>query len=139
MEDVRQLSSRMAILERQAEVLRSNIEMLQGHIRELLVAKETVGNIKDAKAGQEILISLGGGASTYGKLTENDRILVNIGSDIAVKRDVEGAIKLIDRRIDEVKELLERTSSSYSEVSNAMAQLEQKGRQLMQQQQSQKK
>ncbi|HOP08912.1 MAG TPA: prefoldin subunit alpha [Candidatus Methanofastidiosa archaeon] len=138
MEDVRQLSNRMAILERQADVLRSNIEMLQGHIRELLVAKETIGSIKDAEKDQDVLIPLGGGASAYGKLTQNDKILINIGVDIVVKRDIDGAISIIDKRIDEAKTLLERTSSSYGEVTNAMAQLEQRGRQLMEQQSAKK-
>jgi len=138
MEDVRQLSSRIAMLERQAEVLRQNMEMLQAHLRELMLSKETVESIKEAKEEQEILIPLGGGANTYGKLIDNKNILINIGSNIAVKKDVEGAIKLIEKRIDESKDLMNKTSVSYSEVSKTMAELEQKGRQMMQQQSAKK-
>ncbi|MBN1785579.1 MAG: prefoldin subunit alpha [Candidatus Methanofastidiosa archaeon] len=138
MDDIRQISTRLAMLERQAESLRMNLEMLQGHIRELMVARDTVKSIKDAKEGQEVLFPVGGGSYTFGKITDNSSVIINIGSDVAAKQGIDKAITMLEGRIEEMKGLLNKTSSSYSEVANAMAELEDKGRQLVEKQ-SQKK
>lgn len=138
MEDIRQISNRIAMLERQAESLKMNVNMLQTHIKELMVAKETIENIQKSEDGQEVLFPIGGGGFTYGKLTDNKNVIINIGSNVVVKHNIENASALMDTRLSEMKELLNKTSSSYSEVTNAMANLEKQGRDLVQQQQQNK-
>jgi len=138
MEDIREISNRIAMLERQAESLKMNINMLQSHIKELMVAKETIENIQKSDEGQEVLFPLGGGSFTYGKLTDNKNVIINIGANVVVKHNIENASALMDSRLTEMKELLNKTSSSYSEITNAMANLEQKGREIVQNQQQKK-
>ena len=136
-EDLRQISSQMAMLERQAEALKQNLDYLRSHLNDLLVAKETISSIKTAQSDQQMLFPIGGGCYAFGTLTDMEKVIVNIGSDIAVKENIDKSLELMDKRINEARELVNQTSSSYSEVQQRMQALDQRGRQLMQQAQQQ--
>jgi len=136
-EDLRQISSQMAMLERQGEALKQNLDYLRSHLNDLLVAKETISSIKKAQPDQQMLFPIGGGCYAFGKLTDMEKVIVNIGSDVAVKEDIDKSLELMDKRINEARELVNQTSSSYSEVQQRMQELDQRGRQLMQQAQQQ--
>jgi prefoldin alpha subunit len=127
----------MAMLERQGEALKQNLDYLRSHLNDLLVAKETISSIKKAHPDQQMLFPIGGGCYAFGTLTDMEKVIVNIGSDVAVKEDIDKSLELMDKRINEARELVNQTSSSYSEVQQRMQELDQRGRQLMQQAQQQ--
>ncbi|MHC1609926.1 MAG: prefoldin subunit alpha [Candidatus Methanofastidiosia archaeon] len=138
MEDITQLSTQMAMLERQIEALNQNMKMMQSHLHELLVTKETLTNIKDAKTGQEVLFPIGGGCFAFGKIVQSNQVIVNIGSNIAVKESTDKGIVSVESRIEDIKKLMAQTSASYSEVKKRMEELDARGHKMMQQQEKPK-
>ncbi|MCC7569130.1 MAG: prefoldin subunit alpha [Candidatus Methanofastidiosa archaeon] len=132
MEDVRQLSAQMALLERQGEALRQNIELLQAHLRELLVSKETIGNLRDAPDGQEFLCPIGGGCYVFANVSDHDKVIVNLGSNIAMDAEPDRALSVIDKRIEETNTLLSESSKAFSDVQQRMQDLDARGREIMQ-------
>lgn len=132
MENVQQLSAQMALIERQGEALKQNIEMLQAHLRELMVAKETIANIKDASEGQQVLFPIGGGCYVFASVEDKDKLIVSIGSNIARDASPEKALSVMEKRIEDTNKLLGDSSSAYRNLQMRMQELDQKGREIMQ-------
>ncbi len=132
MEDVQQLSAQMAFIERQGEALKQNIEMLQAHLRELLVSKETIASLKDAADGQQVLFPIGGGCYVFASVEDKEKLIVSIGSNIARDATPEKALSVMDKRIEDTNKLLGDSTKAYRNLQMRMQELDQRGRELMQ-------
>lgn len=132
MEDVQQLSAQMALIERQGEALKQNIEMLQSHLRELMVAKETIVNIKDAADGQQVLFPIGGGCYVFASVEQKDNLIVSIGSNVARDASPEKALSVMEKRIEDTNKLLGDSTNAYRSLQARMQELDQRGREIMQ-------
>ncbi|MHC1604574.1 MAG: prefoldin subunit alpha [Candidatus Methanofastidiosia archaeon] len=131
MDDVKQISGQIAIFERQAEILKRNIEMMQIHLQEILVARETIDGLKSAADDQEVLFPIGAGCYLFGKLTKNDEVIVNLGSNISAKEERKKGIASLDKRTEDIKKLISQTSTSFLEISKKIEELDQKGRDIL--------
>jgi prefoldin alpha subunit len=138
MDDIQQLSAQMALIERQGEALKQNIEMLQAHLRELLVAKETIASIKDAADGQQVLFPIGGGCYVFASVEDKEKLIVSIGSNIARDAPPEKALEVMEKRIEDTNKLLGDSTKAYRNLQMRMQDLDQRGRDLMQKSSAQK-
>ena len=138
MDDIQQLSAQMALIERQGEALKQNIEMLQAHLRELLVAKETIASIKDAADGQQVLFPIGGGCYVFASVEDKEKLIVSIGSNIARDGPPEKALEVMKKRIEDTNKLLGDSTKAYRNLQMRMQDLDQRGRDLMQKSSAQK-
>lgn len=132
MEDVQQLSAQMAFIERQGEALKQNIEMLQSHLRELLVSKDTIASLKDAVDGQQVLFPIGGGCYVFASVQDKEKLIVSIGSNIARDATPEKALSVMEKRIEDTNKLLGDSTKAYRNLQMRMQELDQRGREIMQ-------
>ncbi len=138
MEDVQQLSAQMAFIERQGDALKQNIEMLQSHLHELLVSKETITSLKDAEDGQQVLFPIGGGCYVFASVEDKEKLIVSIGSSIARDATPEKALLVIEKRIEDTNKLLGDSTKAYRNLQMRMQELDKRGREMMQKTDGQK-
>lgn len=82
--------------------LRSRYQIVIASINDLQVSKSALEEISKAGEGVELFLDIGGGV--YGKavLKDTSKLLVNAGSGILIEKSFEEAIKLIDKRLNEL-------------------------------------
>jgi prefoldin alpha subunit len=78
--------------------------LLENRRVELLLIK---ASLEDLKEGSDLLIPLGVGIYAKAKLSDANEFLVNVGSNVIVKKSLDEVKEMIDKEIKEIEKLLE--------------------------------
>jgi len=129
------------------EQMRSQIEMLQDHkgmIEDLLEehneAKKTMKKYQEKEEGTEIMVPIGADSYVHSKITNNNQVLIGLGSDLSAERDIDDALEVVERKKDKIKENKKEVENQIEELTQNAQELEQELRkeyQELQQQQQQ--
>ena len=82
----------------------NQVALLENRRVELLLIKSS---LEDLKEGSDLLIPIGAGIYAKAKLTDADEFLVNVGSNVIVKKSINEVKEMIDKEIEEIEKLLE--------------------------------
>ena len=96
------------LLVQQYQQLQQNIQTLEKHVYDMNNLKENLDTISKTQINKETLIPLGSGIFLKGELKDNKNVIMNVGSDVFVEKNVEEAIKTVDKQFNEVNNLLEQ-------------------------------
>lgn len=115
--ELRRAAANLEIVRGQMEALARQAETLQAALEDVLRARETLARTNEAGAGAELLVPIGANSFVVGQLKDADRVIVGIGSDVAIEQPVPAAIERLESRARAIEEA-ERT------LAERMAQLE---------------
>ncbi len=107
-QDLEVAVARLEALRSQAENLARQSEVLRLTLEEYARAQETMRRYKDTGDGADMLVPVGGSSFLYAKVSDPDRALVNIGSDVVLEDDIDTSIERLQRRIDHLGEASEQ-------------------------------
>jgi prefoldin alpha subunit len=90
-------------------ILREQQEMFQGQLEILNVSRSNIVNTKNTleslKEGvnvdDEILVPVGGLANIRATIKDPEKVLLAITQDVVVEKDLDGAIEILEKRIEE--------------------------------------
>ena len=82
----------------------NQIALLENRRIELMLIK---ASLEDLNEGSELLIPLGAGIYAKAKLEDSKEFLVNVGSNVIVKKSEDEVKEMIDKEIKEIEKLLE--------------------------------
>jgi len=121
------------LLTKNMESLKEQFDVIQREFMEMRSATDSIEEIKKLGSKNEVLIPLGGGCYGKGKITENDSILVGIGSNLFLDEESSSAKKTItergkelDKVSDEVKERMERVATELNKIGTQIQELSKK-------------
>ncbi|MEM4245165.1 MAG: prefoldin subunit alpha [Candidatus Nanoarchaeia archaeon] len=97
----------LQILNQQIRQLQQHIANLENQVMELEVLEDNLEEIKKVKEGGEILVSLGAGIFAKANLKDNKKVIMNVGANTMVKKEIDEAKKIVKDQIDQVKDLIE--------------------------------
>jgi prefoldin alpha subunit len=104
----------------QAEVFSRQLEMIEQKRIESLAAIETMKALS-ADHDSPALLALGGGTMVRVKVTDPERILVNIGADVVVQRTNGEAITFLQEKITEMEAMEKRVAATIDQLRGQMA------------------
>jgi prefoldin alpha subunit len=104
----------------QAEVFSRQLEMIEQKRMESLAAIETMKALS-ADHDSPALLALGGGTMVRVKVTDPERILVNIGADVVVQRTNGEAITFLQEKITEMEAMEKRVAATIDQLRGQMA------------------
>jgi prefoldin alpha subunit len=116
-EDLRELASSFELHRNQLEQLMRQEEVVRISLEENMKAKETMIRFRESKLDAEILIPIGANIFLYGKLGNRDKVIVGIGSDVAVEDTIDEALKKVEERIDELSDARDKIVQKQSELN----------------------
>jgi|ETNmetMinimDraft_2_1059921.scaffolds.fasta_scaffold07837_2 prefoldin alpha subunit len=86
----------------QLKQLQNSLLNLDQQLIELRKLQESLESTKNTKIDEEILVLLGAGTYIKTKLSDNKKILMNIGSDKVVDKNIDESITLVKSQIEEL-------------------------------------
>lgn len=94
--------------------------------RELIASKifeleNTLASISEIeKTGDETLFSLGSEAHAFGKLTNKERLIVEIGANIALEKTFEEGKETLNKRKSELEKVLKEIQKEIVQLTSAI-------------------
>jgi|TARA_Y100000310_G_C20675897_1_gene813016 prefoldin alpha subunit len=104
-EDVQKLYMEFQMAHNNIKQIEKQNEALEKQLMELLMANQSLNDMKQTKQGTEILVPISNGIYAKAELKENENFIVNVGANITVKKDLESTKKIIEAQIDEMQTL----------------------------------
>jgi len=102
-EAFRQLAVELRILENTAENLESRINFVNAAITELTYARMALEGLEKEKVDSSLFVPIGGGSYIKAKLESPDKVIVGVGSGVAVEKTFAEAKEKIKSRIEEME------------------------------------
>ena len=97
---------------------------LENHLLELMVTKQSLDEIENVKPGTEILVPISAGIYARADIKESDKFIVNIGSNVALSKNLASTKKIIEDQVTEIKKLQENLSQELGINTAKAAELE---------------
>lgn len=129
-EQAQQLLQQMQMLESYFVDLSNREETLFNVLREATSAVESIKTLKQREAS-DALVPIGMGTYVQTKISSKDKIILNIGSGIAMEKDVNAAIAYLEARIKEIEIALQDTASRKQDASARLDQGKEQMNQMM--------
>ena len=124
-EKLQKLYMEFQMLDQQIKQLEKQHTALNNQLMELMATNQSLEDMKKTKQGTEILIPLSSGIYTKAEIKDSENFIVNIGANIALKKDLSSTKKLIETQIDELKKLQEKFINELQNNTTKAAALEQ--------------
>jgi prefoldin alpha subunit len=93
------------------EILRAHLEELEKQLNEVENKKSELQYLKDSLSklkgnkDKEILFPFGTGVLVRGKITDDEKVIINIGSNVMVEKTIKEAQVIVDTQIKELENI----------------------------------
>lgn len=138
--------------EQQAQQLMQQLQMLENHFTQLAQQENTIVNIireansaiqsiseTKTKTESDNLVPIGMGVYIKSKIQSKDKIIIDVGSGVAVEKDQNSAINWLESRLKELEIALQNVSSQRKQVADNLEIGKQQMQNIMQKAQMPKK
>lgn len=105
--DLERLVLELQILESTINDMRSRISLLDLKLNDLRMAISTIEGIEKEKKGAPFLVPIGGNSYIKVQIEDVEKVIVDIGSDFSVEKDLESAKRDLNEKINEYGKLRE--------------------------------
>ncbi|MBN1503212.1 prefoldin subunit alpha [Candidatus Woesearchaeota archaeon] len=82
--------------------IQKHIETLDGQLQEVLTMENIINEFNETKAGSQLRIPIADGIFVKARLDDNEDILVNVGSSVAVKKTIPEVQEMILKQKEEL-------------------------------------
>ena len=118
--ELRQAIAAMESYKERVEALSRQVQVLRVSLDEVTMTAEALKAFKDAKVGDEIMVPVGASSFFTVQVTSNKNVIVGIGSNISVEKDVDDAIGYMDANNAEISEALKKSADALNEAQQAL-------------------
>lgn len=116
-EKLKESQYKLQYIHSQIQEVEKQSEMLNQQSNEMKMSIQYLDDFGKLKEGTEILVPINQGMYARAKLLDTKDLLVNVGSDVSVKKDIQGTKKLLEKQIDEIKKVQERMVLNLQELA----------------------
>lgn len=115
----------LQLLQQQVEQITEYVEQLQVQDRELDISLEALTELQKTTVNTEILAPIANGIFFKAELKDNQKLTINVGSEVAVEKTIPEVIKLLEEQKEKITE-------NIAEAETVLQQLHEQGRRLYQ-------
>ena len=124
--DKNELRQALAVMEsykERVEALSRQVQVLRVSLEEVTMTAEALKAFKDAKEGDEIMVPVGASSYITVKVTSNKNVVVGIGGNVSVEKEIDSAIGYMDANNAEISEAYKKTVEALNKTQEALAEL----------------
>lgn len=104
----------LQVLDQQVKQVNQQMINLDTQLLELQKLEENLDDLSQTKKDTEILVAFGGGVFSKAELKDNNTVLMNVGADIIVEKDIPSSKKVIRHQIDQIKDVLQQLEQEFN-------------------------
>ena len=116
--------SEFQILTQHIKQLQSQLEVITQQRAELNATSNSLDEIAKVKEGKEVFVPLSSGIFVKANIKNTSDMLVNVGANVVVKKDLASAKMLIQTQMEEMKKIQKRMLEELEKLTNHAANLE---------------
>ncbi len=134
-EDLKNMAARFQELQRQAEALRQQMNMVQASITSCDQTIITINELKTASAEGntvETMVPVGFGSFVHAEVKNADKVIVDLGAGFSAEKSIDDSIETLNRRKEQLTKILEQMNSSLTKYLQSMQALESEASKLQQ-------
>ena len=121
---VQEMYMEFKMLDQYIKQLQSQLEMITHQLIELNATNNSLNEFDKLNAGKEMFVPLSSGIFAKASIKDTSELLVNVGANVAVKKDVASTKKLIQKQMEEIKKIQKQMVNDLEKMTNHAAQLE---------------
>ena len=118
--ELRQAIAAMESYKERVEALSRQVQVLRVSLEEVTMSSDALKAFKNAKEGDDIMVPVGASSFITVKVTSNKNVVVGIGSNISVEKDIDDAISYMDANNAEIAEALKKSAETLNEAQQAL-------------------
>ena len=118
------------VVEEQVKLVTQQLQELNNKILELEYLRQSLDELKTVKKGSEILAPISPGIFVRAQIKDTEELLVNVGANSVVTKDVEDTKKLLNTQQGEIEKIRETMLSQLHRLSIKSQSLEKELREL---------
>ena len=111
-------------LDQRIKQIQKHLEVLTSQIMEMAGTSSSLDEFDKIKKGNEVFVPLSSGIFAKATLSGTSELLVNVGANTVVTKDVQSAKKLINSQVDEMKKLHKKMIEDLEKMAERAGQLE---------------
>ena len=104
--------------------LQKQLEVLTSHLVEMHSTNSSLEDLDKIKKDREMFVPISSGIFAKGTINSTSELLVNVGANVVVSKDIASAKKLIQHQIDEMKKVHKRMMEELQNMAQKAAELE---------------
>ncbi len=119
-----ELYMQFQMLDQHIKQLQRQLEVVTNQLIELSVTSSSLDDFKNIASGKEIFVPLSSGIFAKASISDTSELLVNVGANVAVKKDVASTKSLIQNQMEEIKKIQKQMIDELEKMTSHAAQLE---------------
>ena len=123
-EKAREMFMEFQSLEQNIKQLQKQLEMITGQMIELTATNSSLDEFANVDIKKEVFVPLNSGIFAKASINNTQELLVNVGANVAVKKDVASTKKLISKQVDEIRKIQGQMIDELEKMTNRAAELE---------------
>ncbi len=108
----------------QLQGLSEELSTIAATVHAMNTALETLENFDKLKENPEILVPIGAQTFAHAKITDLKNVLVNIGANTILKKDVQKAIETLNNQLKELEEARTKIETNIRELGEKLEEME---------------
>jgi len=112
----------MELVRQRMQELEQHLVMLETRIQELEVIKSALESLE---ADKDALIPIGPGVLVKGKILDKEKVLMEVGANFVIEKDVEGAKETIERSQEKIEKAMLSMKAELADLYDRMREIEQ--------------
>ncbi len=104
--------------------IQKQLQELSYRIQELDLILDSLKAIKNEDGKDEIIVPIGQGVYIKTKMVNTENILIDVGSNVIIEKDIDSAISYIKERFDEISNYIDRLNKDAQYFTAKLQELE---------------
>lgn len=114
----------LSVLDARLKELEQALTLVEKNIAELQQSKQTLEEIKKLKKNNEMLSLVGFGIFARTSILDNEKVLINVGSNVVCKKSIDEARKLIEKKLEQALSIYSQLFSEIERINEAIQKIE---------------
>ena len=119
------------VLDKHIKQLQTQLEAVTNQLIELHSTSNSLDDFNKINAAKDVFVPLSSGIFAKASIKDTSELLVNVGANVAVKKDTASTKKLIQIQMEEIKKIQKHMVEELEKMTNHAAQLENQLRSLV--------
>jgi len=115
----------LQLIDTQVREIEKELSALENRNSELIKLKASLENLGKVKAGAKTYAPLGLGIYAQGTVSDNKEVLVNVGANVIVKKDLESAKELLSSQLHQAEDVILKLAQNLQTLAMKSQQIEQ--------------